>query len=332
MRRKRQTEDEAFLEAKARLDALVKSETEQSAAELQRTLSVARAETSALLTEEHRRLADERRDELVRAEQRVLTELSGRLIAAQKEIEGKLTAWSQDVERAREGLATQVARLEQRQRQLMTDAESRFAAETERLVSDTEEHRASVTKLREDISRQIKDVIDEANNELETHAAERRRALHEVADRLRNRERALTEQIDRELTESQRTLAETFDDVERRLVEQVERSVSREATRIAEEAAVEFNSTIRAAREEAGRQLARELDRSIDSFVKQADRLLAERLAEFNDTAGGRLERRYEGTLGTLERRVRELEAALLDRPRALTSDEGIQLRPRGNV
>ena len=79
-----------------------------------------------MLTQEHRRLAEERRDELVRAEQRVLTELTGRLIAAQKEIEGKLTAWSQDVERVREGLATQVARLEQRQRQLMTDAEARF--------------------------------------------------------------------------------------------------------------------------------------------------------------------------------------------------------------
>jgi hypothetical protein len=332
MRRKRQTENEAFLEAKARIDALVRVETDQREAELQRTLAVARAETSALLTEEHRRLAEERRDELVRAEQRVLTELSGRLIAAQKEIEGKLTAWSQDVERVREGLAMQVARLEQRQRQLMTDAEARFAAETERLVSDTEDHRAAVTKLREDIARQIKDAIDEATSELETHAAERRRALHEVADRLRNRERALTEQIDRELTESQRKLAETFADVERRLVEQVERSVGRETARLAEEAAVDFASTIRTTREESARQLARELDRSIDSFIKQADRLLAEKLAEFNDTAGGRLERRYEGTLGVLERRVAQLEAALHERPRSLTNDEAIQLHTRGNV
>jgi hypothetical protein len=317
MRRKRQTEDEAFLEAKARIDALVKAEVEQSEAELQRTLAVARAETSAMLTEEHRRLAEERRDELVRAEQRVLTELSGRLIAAQKEIEGKLTAWQQDVERVREGLATQVARIEQRQRQLMTDAESRFAGETERLVAETEVNRAALTRVREDVTRQIKEAIDEATNELETHAAERRRALHEVADRLRTRERTLTEQIDRELTESQRTLAETFADVERRLVEQVERSVGRETTRLGEEAAVEFGSTIRSAREEAGRQLARELDRSIEGFVRQADRLLAERLAEFNDTAGGRLERRYEGTLASLERRLTTLEASLRDRMRA---------------
>lgn len=317
MRRKRQTEDEAFLEARARLDALIRTEVEQREAELQRALAVARAETSALLTEEHRRLGEERRDELVRAEQRVLTELSGRLIAAQKEIEGKLTAWSEDVERVREGLAMQVARLEQRQRQLMSDAEARFASETERLVSETEDHRAALTRLREDIARQIKDSTDEASSELETHAAERRRALHEIADRLRTRERALTEQIDRELTESQRNLAETFADVERRLVEQVERSVGRETARLAEESASEFGSTIRSSREEAARQLARELDRSIETFVKQADRLLAEKLAEFNDTAGGRLERRYEGTIAALERRVAELEASLRERSRA---------------
>ena len=88
MRRKRQTEDEAFLETKARIDALVEAEIEQSEAELQRTLAVARADTSAMLTEEHRRLAEERRDELVRAEQRVLTELSGRLIAARRRSRG----------------------------------------------------------------------------------------------------------------------------------------------------------------------------------------------------------------------------------------------------
>ena len=189
MFRKRQTDDQLVAEAQQRLQAIVDAEADQREAELQRTLSVARAETSALLAHEHRRLGEERRDELVRVEQRILTELSGRLIGAQKEIEGKLTAWAQDLERIREGLATQLARLEQRQRQLMSDAESRFATETERLVSDTEEHRTALTRVRQDMERQIKDAVETAANELETHAAERRRALHEVADRLRNRER-----------------------------------------------------------------------------------------------------------------------------------------------
>src|SRR5262245_7412971 len=129
--RKRQTENDALVEAKEQLDALIKKEAADLEADLQRTVSVARADTTSMLLAAHRRLAEERREELGRAEQHVLTELTGRLIAAQKEIEAKLAAWSQDMERVREGLATQVARLEQRQKQLFTDAESRFTAETE---------------------------------------------------------------------------------------------------------------------------------------------------------------------------------------------------------
>jgi hypothetical protein len=319
--RKRQTESDALVEAQQQLDALIKKEAADREAELQRTLAVARAETSALLTAEHRRLAEARRDELVRAEQRVLTELSGRLIAAQKEIEAKLAAWSQDMERVREGLATQVARIEQRQKQLFADAEARFTSETERLVSDTEDHRAALARVREEMAKQIKDAIEEGTSELETHSAERRRALHEVADRLRTRERKLTEQIDRELTESTRKLTETFADVDRRLIDQVERSVAREAGRLTEAAAVEFNSMIHGAREEAGRRLQRELDRAIETFGRHAEKLLAERLVEFGDTAGGKLERRYEGTIATLERRVAQLERALQQREEALTND-----------
>src|SRR3954452_10315726 len=217
---KRQTDDTALVEAQKQLDALIKKEAADREAELQRTLAVERAQTSALLPEEHRRLAEERRDELTRAEQRVLTELTGRLISAQKEIESKLGGWSQDMERVREGLATQVARIEQRQKQLFADAEARFTAETERLVADTEDHRQSLARVREEMAKQIKDAVDEGTSELDTHAAERRRGLHEVADRLRLRERKLTEQIDRELTESSRKLTETFSDVERRMVEQ----------------------------------------------------------------------------------------------------------------
>ena len=309
-----------FVEAKEQLDALIKTEVaERGRAPADAGGRPRRDELDA--PEEHRRLAEERRDELVRAEQRVLTELSGRLISAQKEIEAKLTAWQQDVERTREGLATQVARLEQRQKQMFTDAESRFTAETERLVAETEDHRAALARLREEMAKQIKEVIDEGTTELEMHAAERRRALHEVADRLRHRERTLAEQIDRELGEAMGKLTETFADVERRMVEQVQRSVAREAGRLSEEAAVEFSSTIRGAREEAGRRLQRELDRAIETFSRQAEKLLAERLVEFGDTAGGKLERRYEGTIASLERRVTELESQLREREKALTND-----------
>ena len=311
MFRKRIPEEQPPPEDEQRLHALIAAEAELREAELQRTLSVSRAEASAALAQEYRKLTEDRRDELVRSEQRVLTELSGRLIGAQKEIEGKLTSWAQDLERIREGLAMQLARLEQRQKQLMKDAETRFAAETERLVSDTEDHRDTITRVRQETERQIKEAMAEAANELETHAAERRRALHEVSDRLRNRERSLIAQIEREQGESVRKVTETFGDVDRRLVDQVERSVGREATRLSEEAAIEFNATIRASRDDAARRLSRELDRAIESFTRQAERLLGERLAQLGESGGGQIERRLQSVTGVLEQRQEEFVATL---------------------
>jgi hypothetical protein len=311
VRRKREPEDQTFAHAEQHLRAVVDAEVERREAELLRTLSIQRAEAAAQLAEEHRKLTQERRDEITRAEQRILTELSTRLVAAQKEFEVKLTSWTQDLERLREGLAAQMARLEQRQRQLITEAESHFARETERLTSDADESRTALSRLRTEIERQIKEANDAAASELETHAAERRRALHEVADRLRNRERSLATQIERELAESVRKVSESFGDVERRLVQQVERSVAREAARLTEEAAVEFNTAIRTTREEAARRLSRELDRAIESFSRQAERLLGERLAEVGRSGGGQIERRLQNVIGELERRQEEFVAHL---------------------
>jgi hypothetical protein len=334
VRRKRETEDQTFAQAQERLSVLIGAEVKRREAELLRTLSLQRAEAATQLAEEHRKLAQERRDEITRAEQRILTDLSTRLVAAQKEFEVKLTSWTQDLERLREGLAAQMARLEQRQRQLITEAESRFARETERLTSDADESRAALSRLRTDIERQIKEANDAAESELESHAAERRRALHEVADRLRNRERSLAEQIERELAESVRKVSESFGDIERRLVEQVERSVAREAARLTEEAAVEFNTAIRTTREEAARRLSRELDRAIDSFSRQAERLLGERLAEIGQSGGGQIERRLQTVIreleghqqefiANLERRMAQVEAMLRQRMESLAGLAG---------
>ena len=311
MRRKREIEDQTIAEARERLRTMIDAELKGREAELLRTLSLQRAEAATQLAEEHRKLTQERRDEIARAEQRILTELSTRLVAGQKEFEGKLASWTQDLERAREGLVTQLARLEQRQRQLIAEAENRFARETERLTTDADESRGSLARLRTDIEHQIKEANDAAASELETHSAERRRALHEVADRLRKRERSLAEQIERELADSVRKVSESFGDVERRLVEQVERSVAREAARLTEEAAIEFNSAIRTTREEAARRLSRELDRAIESFSRQAERLLGERLAEIGHSGGGQIERRLQNVITEMEKRQEEFFAQL---------------------
>ena len=55
-----------------------------------------------------------------------------------------------------------------------------------------------------------KEIVQAAAGELEQHAADRRRALHEVADRLRRREHDLKEQIEREQSDAQQRIAATL--------------------------------------------------------------------------------------------------------------------------
>ena len=86
MRKKReQPEDQTFAEAQEHLKTLIDAEVESREVELLRTLSIHRAEATAQLAEEHRRLTQERRDEITRAEQSILTELSD---AARRRPEG----------------------------------------------------------------------------------------------------------------------------------------------------------------------------------------------------------------------------------------------------
>ena len=80
-------------------------------------------------------------------------------------------------------------------------------------------------------------------------------------------------------------LAAGLADVEKRQVEQLHRSVSRETTRYAEAAAQEFDTTIRTSREEAARRLRRELDLSIERFAREADGVLAERVERIAQAA-----------------------------------------------
>src|SRR5207248_10706249 len=82
-----------------------------------------------------------------------------------------------------------------------------------------------------------------------------------------------------------------FVDIERRQVEQLERTIRRESARQAEAAATQFEATIKTAREEAARRLARELERAVNIFAREGERVLAERLAELGDTGMRRVVR-----------------------------------------
>src|SRR5919204_2331940 len=113
-------------EAEERLAAFVEREAEERHAELQRALAMARAESTALLAQEERRLAEERRREWVERERHAAADLSLKLIEAQRAVEERLAGWAEDLERTQEALTGQIARLEHRQRQLIQDVEKRL--------------------------------------------------------------------------------------------------------------------------------------------------------------------------------------------------------------
>jgi predicted NBD/HSP70 family sugar kinase len=131
---------------------------------------------------------------------------------------------------------------------------------------------------------------------------------------LKARERQLAERVDREETDVVRRIQARFVDIERRQVEALERTTKQAASRFAEAAALQFDSAVKSAREDAARRLARELDRAVHMFAREAESVLAERLAQVADTGTQRVEKRLLQVTAGLERQRDEFIAALQQR------------------
>jgi hypothetical protein len=328
--------DEAYARARAQFEEMLEREAAERTAELERSLAIARAESISLLAAEERRIAEERRRAVAEQEDRAAVELTQRLREAQQRVEQRFVDWSHDLDRIQQGLAAQLQELEQRQRQLTAQADARITADAERLEQASEEYHGALARLRAELERATGDAVAAANVELEEHSAERRRALHEVGDRLRRRERELNEQIDREQNEALRRIQDMLGDIERKQVEQLKRAVDREAERFAEAAAEQFDAAIKTAREDAARRLARELDRAVAVFSREADSVLGERLSQVAEagvqhlekrlrqiTAG--LERQRDEFLEALERRLADAETMLRERVEALNAEGRVE-------
>jgi vacuolar-type H+-ATPase subunit E/Vma4 len=121
-------------------------------------------------------------------------------------------------------------------------------------------------------------------------------------------------------------------DVERRQVEQLERVVQREAARHAEAGSQQFDQQIRTAREDAAKRLGRELDLAVERFAREAQQVLAERMAQVGNQGAEQVERRLtalraglererDDFFGQFEHRVQAIEAQVRDRLGELSSD-----------
>jgi hypothetical protein len=317
---------------RAAFDEVVNQEIDRRASELEATLARARADSISQLAEEERRIADERRRDVAERERDATGRLGQQLMQAQSAVDQRLKDWQSDVEKLQQGLGEELKRIEARQRQLMAEVESKIGQDAEALQADIEEQRAVIARMRSELKHAAEEVAEQAASELEQHAAERRQALHDVADRLRRRERDLQELVEREGNDAGQRIQLALADIERRHVEQLQRTVSRDTTRYAEAAALSFDSAIKSAREEAARRLSRELDLSVERFTREAEGVLSDRLNALTEAAAGRveerlsrlrsaLERQRDEALVSLEDRAHQVESGLRDRLREIAAD-----------
>ena len=329
----RSQQTDAELEAaETALRDLVERETVLRGEELERTLARARAETSSRLAEDERKLAEARRNELAQRERRVTGELGEALALVERRVEQRLTEWSADLDRIQQGLTTRLAELAQRQREAVGEAQSRLETEMEQLKAASEDQRAILAKLREEFERAAGEAGTAARREVEVHESERRRALHEVSERLRQRERELRDRIAAEETEAVRRIQSGFADVERRQIDQLTRIVDRTANRLSEAAVEQFSAAVKTARDDAAKRLSRELDRAVAQFAHDAQSVLAERLAQVSDVGAARVDRKLAEIVGQIEqrrdeflaefqRRFSDVEAELRSQIRAVGAD-----------
>jgi hypothetical protein len=308
--------DDQLARAQGRLNSMIAREAEERAVELERTLVRARADSASMLAEQERRMAEERRAAAAERARVAEDELGKALSAAQQQVEVRLIAWTDDLERAQRGVTDQLSQLAQRQKQLIAEAEARIATDAERLEAESEQQRASLVRLRDELARASQEAVAAGTAELEGYASERRRSLHELNERIRKRERQLTELIEREETDATRRIQAGFADVERRQLEQLERILARATSSYSDAATQQFADTVKSSREAAAVRLSRELDRAVQAFAREAQTVLADRLAQVGDAGAQRLERRQAEVAAGLDRQrtdaIETFEARLL--------------------
>jgi uncharacterized protein YukE len=281
-------------EARARLGDVLHTETQERQRDLERTLARERAQASHVLGEQERALAEERRMLIDRQAERARVELTEAVASVQQRLERRLMAWAADLDRGQRDLETKLAELSNRQRDAVASYDARLSADAERLAAASDEQRVALTKLRQEFQRLASEAFEEGRGEIELHASERRRALHEVSERLRARERTLREQVEREESDAKGRITAGVAELERRQLAQLDRAFDRAGTRLIEAAERRFDGQIKESRERAAERLSRELDKGIEQFVRQAEKDVADRIAGIARTTTDRLHRRIQ--------------------------------------
>jgi hypothetical protein len=284
--------EQLVTEARRAVRAAAEEESAAQAEQLRIVIARAQADTLSTYVAEERRLSDQRRGELAVRERELSDRMAELLAAVEQRVEERLRAWEADLERAQNSLQGAVATLEQMLRQRISDVESRVGAESEELEAIIDEQRIAASRLREELEATTRDSLARALEELQIQADDRRRAIDELTERLRQHEHAVAAQVDVAENEARTRIELAFAELERRQVEHLERATEREIEARAEAGALEFDNRMRAIREEAADRLREELDRTAESFLRRADGIIAAELQQAMSAATQRLDDR----------------------------------------
>jgi hypothetical protein len=295
--------DEIVADARRSVRAAAEEETAKQIAQLRVGITRAQADSLSTYATEERRLSDQRRGELSVRERDLSDRMAEMVAAVERRVEERLRAWEADLERAQRALEGEVTTLEQRQRRRVEEVEARIEAEAVELGTTADQQRAAAVRLREELENTARDALTQALDELQVQTDDRRRAIEDVMERLRQHEHAIGEQVDRAEAEARGRIESAFDELERRQVAELERETAREVERLSEAGALEFENRMKAIREEAANRLRDELDHTTETFLRRADGLIAQQLQQAADAAAARLDdriievaRRYEAS------------------------------------
>jgi hypothetical protein len=284
--------DDRVAEAQKAVRAAAEEEAGIQAEQLRFAVSRSHADSLSAYVAEERRLSDERRGELAVRERELSERLAEMVAAVERRVEERLRAWEADLERAQRALEGEVSALEQHQKQRIAEVEVRLETEAAELGTTADQQRAAASRLRDELERTAKDALSQALEELQMQADDRRRAIEDITERLRQHEHAVAEQVDRAETEARARIEVAFGELERRQVVELERATAREVDRLSEAGAIEFENRMKAIREEAASRLRDELDHTTESFLRRADGLIAAELQQAADAASRRLDDR----------------------------------------
>jgi ABC-type phosphate transport system auxiliary subunit len=108
--------------------------------------------------------------------------------------------------------------------------------------------------------------------------------------------------------------------------------IDRATSGYSEIASQQFADAIKIAREDAAKRLAREMERAVASFEREASGVLSDKLGQISDAGTQRLEKRLgqiaaglerqrDDSVAALERRLAEAEEELMRRVQSLMAD-----------